>query len=436
MKAPHGTSPLTGANQLSTRARDALSSKSPGVRKVNTRKPTRTLPQDSPTPQPREERRRGRARRRKIPGRYLVPRDYNTLRLSGIFFDLNLTCIAKSQRTAESSMAYGVDFIHASEFINIALSHAENRHLLSDIPPHRNPKEVWRLSYFANEFGWLTLAICAFSETFRRAFYTLSFEEWSELKKGIAQNAAGLNLFADMRGLGAEALLLERGIINDPIERHPERKDVRDHPHHWVIKLDGRTVEPLKYEGEYQENITENIFDREYWPRGVTRDPTLRKPQDGPCRLCHSPEPCNCTIQAHPLVELREYKGKGTGVRALTSFRKDEVLGQFLGELKPQDSNCDFKYSLIHGHDEMDKLKALISPKKFGNWTRFINHSCEPSTNFVKITVGKHTGMMVRATRDIAAFEEITVDYGSGYMENVRCKCGTQQCRQRLRQVM
>lgn len=49
----------------------------------------------------------------------------------------------------------------------------------------------------------------------------------------------------------------------------------------------------------------------------------------------------------------------------------------------------------------------------------------------MRVTVGRYTAMVVYAERDIAPFEEITVDYGAGYLESLDCRCGTARCRGR-----
>lgn len=52
------------------------------------------------------------------------------------------------------------------------------------------------------------------------------------------------------------------------------------------------------------------------------------------------------------------------------------------------------------------------------------NHSCDPNTGFI--------GLNVAALRDIAAGEELTLDYGTFYddhMEPFECRCGAANCR-------
>lgn len=57
---------------------------------------------------------------------------------------------------------------------------------------------------------------------------------------------------------------------------------------------------------------------------------------------------------------------------------------------------------------------------------RYINHSCEPNT-FTRLTRNRAE---FYALRDIAAGEELTVDYGISHHEGkLRCRCGAPACR-------
>lgn len=60
---------------------------------------------------------------------------------------------------------------------------------------------------------------------------------------------------------------------------------------------------------------------------------------------------------------------------------------------------------------------------------RFINHSCEPNT-FLRRTDERAE---FYALRDIAAGEELTLDYGDNHHEGrLACRCGAPRCRGRL----
>lgn len=151
------------------------------------------------------------------------------------------------------------------------------------------------------------------------------------------------------------------------------------------------------------------------------------------CRFCGHKTPCGCLAAPNPtdLVELIEYPEKGIGIRALAKFKKDEILGEFLGEIDLP--KADFKVTLYDFEQVIwdgrePKRIALICPGHLGNWTRFINHSCESSTSFEAAVIGKFATCLITAERDIAVFEEITVNYGPGYWSNSKCLCGSSNC--------
>ncbi|KAL2010261.1 hypothetical protein VTN00DRAFT_6068 [Thermoascus crustaceus] len=131
------------------------------------------------------------------------------------------------------------------------------------------------------------------------------------------------------------------------------------------------------------------------------------------------------------LVELVEYPLKGVGVRSVSKFNEGDVLDFFVGELRPLDYEGDPTYALRLRAKREER--ALICPKRYGNWTRFTNHSCGPSTRFCSRTIGGKVVMIVEAIRDIGLFEDITVDYGPEYFKNTgrMCYCFEHECNYR-----
>ena len=73
-----------------------------------------------------------------------------------------------------------------------------------------------------------------------------------------------------------------------------------------------------------------------------------------------------------------------------------------------------------------------IFQRRKGNFTRFINHSCNPNSQYERFTwLGLQRIVLV--SRGIEAGQEITVDYGEGYWQNLDkiCRCGESCCRYR-----
>ncbi|KAF7118793.1 hypothetical protein CNMCM5793_008418 [Aspergillus hiratsukae] len=300
-------------------------------------------------------------------------------------------------------------------------------------------QEAHRVGQFFRRLNLRVFAICAVSEAFRLALCKEDQLVWAVLVNKIAENWASIGTFARSRGLDWQGLLLKYADKDDSLLQQalaPVSDLAEEHPHHRVITNGPaprkHSHRKPQYEGHLQINIDHNLFNPSYFKD--KKDPTIRVPdRDGRCDLCYAERECDCWI-SHPtlatcLVELVDYPSRGIGVRALTRFKKGEILDQYLGELRPVDYQDDHAYALLHEPKMVEGSPlALISAKRYGNWTRFLNHSCKPSATFLKMTVGKKITMAVQAVRDIDIFEEITIDYGKGYWKNRVCLCGEPDC--------
>ncbi|KAJ5417065.1 uncharacterized protein N7487_000615 [Penicillium crustosum] len=300
-----------------------------------------------------------------------------------------------------------------------------------------------RFLEFVTALGWKMFAICSHAESFRRGIKEADDRAWGCLLQKIRENFLSIELYAHSRTLKWRNILWihQNYLIPGLPDMKPEIETYMnwkvDHPHHTVITLDGKLKEPT-YNGQLQKHINESIYDPKKW-NGRKQDPTLRQRPNGTptnvgheCVLCGSPVSCGCRLEtrAGELVELREYPGTGTGVRALTRFRRGDILDIFMGELLP--SIVEKVYPLTQTDDKPNTTTATvrnlctICPHQFGNWTRFISHSCRPSTQFTTRTIGDRVVCTVEAIRDILPFEEITVGYGGRYWSalDYECLCG------------
>jgi len=153
-------------------------------------------------------------------------------------------------------------------------------------------------------------------------------------------------------------------------------------------------------------------------------------------------------------VELRMTDARGIGVFTKHAFRKGDVLGWYAGELKTLDNCGDGDYlmemeigTFASGWDSDSDADAdadeapcatiYIDSQKKGNWTRFINHSCNPYALFRMRRVGGVRLMTVEAIRDVPAGDELTVSYGNEYygLKTLKvCCCGTKSCVGKKRQ--
>jgi SET domain-containing protein len=118
----------------------------------------------------------------------------------------------------------------------------------------------------------------------------------------------------------------------------------------------------------------------------------------------------------------------GKGLFAGSRIAKRAKIGEFEGEvIGLREARRRAKGRSIVAIVELERhaLDATESPRGF----RFINHSCDPNTYF-RCTP---TRAEIYARRDIAAGEELTVDYGESHHNGrLRCACGASSCRGRI----
>jgi hypothetical protein len=176
----------------------------------------------------------------------------------------------------------------------------------------------------------------------------------------------------------------------------------------------------------------------------------------------------------HDHFELRKTDNRGIGVYTKRAFKKKDVLGWYAGQLvtsvacdsknaylmtvpigvaynsdddtdsgSSSDNDSEYSpsgnYSTTESTPKFRTRKAhmtndttvLIDASKQGNWTRFINHSCEPHTEFRMYRVGNMRIMVVEAITDVPEGVELTVNYGEEYYgpDTMKiCQCGTVTC--------
>ena len=352
----------------------------------------------------------------------------------------------------------------ANSFTEFALAHTRN----PESPQH---SDVWdpseaiarclspedpayeRCSALVARHNYKLLCILAHSVTFQDTLFNDDTETWNALSASISQNAVSIVVFAEGRDLiwWTELTSLNSVhtfILPSSLEESKDTKSkIRLHPHEWVVpdKLED-TWSPM-FDGKKQVHIPNNIYNADaflksprppFWPvnRTYPEDPTLvRGVSFLPCMTCASHTPCGCSFRTsldvwHPLIELRDYGRRGVGVRALERIPKRAVLDEYVGEIFPADYKDDPVYGLdvnLPGYRN-EEVVATISAKRYGNWTRFINHSCDASTHFRTVTQGGRYRTVVQTVRAIEVFEEITIDYGDGYWRDRKCECGAEKC--------
>lgn len=92
---------------------------------------------------------------------------------------------------------------------------------------------------------------------------------------------------------------------------------------------------------------------------------------------------------------------------------------------------------ITSGVTELDVLQAATDMASYqiyqglkGNYTRFINHSCTPNSQFERFT-WLNIQRIILVSKGLEEGSEITVDYSQDYWSQLdkKCLCGTPRCR-------
>ena len=209
-----------------------------------------------------------------------------------------------------------------------------------------------------------------------------------------------------------------------------------------------------------QVDINASILDEsEVW-RGQKKwpiaDPRYRTARSDGCEICGDvPKEnrfCGCTLDDldseheslfNPRIELVRYADRGIGIRALQPLKDGDIIGEYVGELLPKNQskykdNVDYLYTQDPGlapPDQNEKrlphpLVVNIDPIIYGNWTRYLKHSCASHSVFERHNVGNKLYTLIRVRKKVEYGEEITINYGRGYFDGkgYGCRCGYEKC--------
>ena len=339
---------------------------------------------------------------------------------------------------------YEQQFLRDCEASVHTLRNAPDQHRRVESLAFRETRKRTRYGNFAADHGWMMLSIVANSVAFRYACHSLDNDSWVDLNRAITNNARSIEMFAKVRGLNWRAALTKEPHIGTSLTDAEIRSTLNvsaDHPHNWSLPEEGDPQRP-RHQGHDQINVSANIYNAAIlasgpkpvdWPQGwpFPNNPTIRRSADGPCHRCGSHGTCTCSIETsilHPLVELTTYPGRRNGIRALQAIPAGAVIGEYVGELYPLDSQLDPTYNLEFACAEGPLCQ--IQCRRYGGWTRYMNHSCNPAAIFLSFTIGNRVRMCVQTIRKIGIFEEITVDYGTTYWnERQFCQCREPDCK-------
>uniref|UniRef100_A0A0N4ZPT7 SET domain-containing protein n=1 Tax=Parastrongyloides trichosuri TaxID=131310 RepID=A0A0N4ZPT7_PARTI len=140
----------------------------------------------------------------------------------------------------------------------------------------------------------------------------------------------------------------------------------------------------------------------------------------------------------------------GFGVKTLEPILKGSIIGEYVGVYSIDKVNPNSKYLFTFSNANME---IFIDGELKGNFTRFINHSCEPNAYYIEVNHNNWEGsrqkfnkqsilstsdkyyqyipqLWLIAKRYINPNEEICINYGDEFFntDDNKCCCGTATC--------
>uniref|UniRef100_A0A3Q3IJJ9 Nuclear receptor binding SET domain protein 2 n=1 Tax=Monopterus albus TaxID=43700 RepID=A0A3Q3IJJ9_MONAL len=154
-------------------------------------------------------------------------------------------------------------------------------------------------------------------------------------------------------------------------------------------------------------------------------------------RPCGGERCCNqdFTKRLYPETKIIKTPGKGWGLIALRDIKKGEFVNEYIGELiDEEECRARIKYAQENNITDfymltIDKDRIIDAGPK-GNYSRFMNHSCQPNCETQKWTVNGDTRVGLFAVCDIPAGTELTFNYNLDCLGNEKtvCRCGAPNC--------
>lgn len=134
-------------------------------------------------------------------------------------------------------------------------------------------------------------------------------------------------------------------------------------------------------------------------------------------------------------VEVVKTEQRGHGVRAARSFRPQQVIMEYTGEIITEEE-CQRRMREVYKDKScyylMELERNLVIDGTKGSMARFINHSCQPNCEVRMMKVNGTPRMAVFAgDSGIMTGEELTYDYNFDNFGETRqqCFCGAPNCR-------
>ncbi|KAL5699118.1 [histone H3]-lysine(4) N-trimethyltransferase [Ranunculus cassubicifolius] len=165
--------------------------------------------------------------------------------------------------------------------------------------------------------------------------------------------------------------------------------------------------------------------------------------EDCVCRVqsisCSKDCVCSVTCTNRPFrkekkIKVVETVHCGWGVEAAEPIKEGEFVIEYVGEVI-DDVECTQRFWQLKKGEEKNfylceiRKDFTIDATKKGNFSRFVNHSCDPNCKMEKWEVDGETRLGIFATRSIQVGEALTYNYRFVcFGTEVPCMCGAANC--------
>ncbi|XP_069801205.1 histone-lysine N-methyltransferase NSD3 isoform X3 [Dendropsophus ebraccatus] len=155
-------------------------------------------------------------------------------------------------------------------------------------------------------------------------------------------------------------------------------------------------------------------------------------------QVCPAGEYCQnqgFTKRLYPETEIFRTERRGWGLRCKRDIRKGELVNEYVGELIDEEE-CRLRLKRAHENGVTNFYLLTVTKDRIidagpkGNYSRFMNHSCNPNCETQKWTVNGDIRVGLFALCDIPQGTELTFNYNLDCLGNGRteCHCGADNC--------
>ncbi|VDM54600.1 unnamed protein product [Angiostrongylus costaricensis] len=139
---------------------------------------------------------------------------------------------------------------------------------------------------------------------------------------------------------------------------------------------------------------------------------------------------CTCSLRCgnrvaqkgatYAIEVFRTCDGRGWAVRALRDIRRGAFIGEYTGELLSDTEMArSERVDTYFFETRVGKSLYTVDARLYGNFTRFINHSCHPNAAVAMVIweaqLEKLNHICIFATENISKGDEITISYGESW---------------------